>query len=422
MFPPIKKLLLVGNGSYQNRGCEAILQGTLRILQKEFGASLEVVAGVFEDEDAIEGESPATKNPPTHSFGLQFGGPRGSLLWWQMQVNKRFGTVFTAQHLPILRHIDGTSAALELGGDNYSLDYGRPTAFLSMDRFLQRKEVPVVIWGASVGPFDADPEFARIILNHLKGIEGIFVRETASRAYLREHGIEQNVYLVADPAFAMAAVKPAEHKIGFPIPPGAVGVNLSPVVGRYFCERSCRESRTAQYDRSKWASFCAAAVQMIADTADRAVVLVPHVGASAAHNDDFSFLEAVQRLCADTVGPPVLCLRRGLNAAETKWAIAQCDLFVGSRTHSTIASISSCVPTLSIGYSLKAKGINQDVFGSGEFCIGAEQLHISGLKKNLQHLMQRQDAVRLLLHRRIPDIIGEAFKAGPLLRKVLARN
>ena len=46
--------------------------------------------------------------------------------------------------------------------------------------------------------------------------------------------------------------------------------------------------------------------------------------------------------------------------------ISQCRFFIGSRTHSVIAAYSSGVPTLALGYSIKSKGIAQDIFGEYE--------------------------------------------------------
>ena len=49
---------------------------------------------------------------------------------------------------------------------------------------------------------------------------------------------------------------------------------------------------------------------------------------------------------------------------ELKGYIARCSFFVGARTHTTIAAYSSCIPTLVVGYSVKARGIARDLFGT----------------------------------------------------------
>ena len=51
------------------------------------------------------------------------------------------------------------------------------------------------------------------------------------------------------------------------------------------------------------------------------------------------------------------------SAVDFKGIIGISKCLVGTRTHSTIASLSQCIPTVSIAYSRKAYGIMQDVFG-----------------------------------------------------------
>ena len=48
------------------------------------------------------------------------------------------------------------------------------------------------------------------------------------------------------------------------------------------------------------------------------------------------------------------------NCEELKGYISRCRFFIGARTHATIAAYSSQVPTLVVGYSVKAKGIAKD--------------------------------------------------------------
>lgn len=411
--------LLVGNGSYQNRGCEAIVRGTMAILRREFGAEIKAAAGVYSDQETIWGQNKSETDSEVFFFALNVPSPRWSRIWWEMQLDKRLGTSFAARYSTLLPHLKKASVALVVGGDNYSLDYGTPAMFLHRDQFLQSKGVPLVLWGASVGPFDSEPKFAEQMFTHLRTLNGIFVRETASRDYLRKNGVKQNVHLVADPAFAMEPVEPRRAKLPFAIPSGAVGLNLSPLIARNFLRQSWQEWKATGYDLTDWMASCVEVVKVLSNLAKRPIVLVPHVGWDSPHNDDFSFLENVQRLASDAVQQPLLCLPPGLSAAETKWVIAQCDFFVGARTHSTIAAISSGIPTLSIGYSLKARGINQDVFGNLDFYIGVDGLAIGTFRERFQNLLEQESRIRKLLGCRIPQVTAAAFQAGPLLRRIL---
>jgi polysaccharide pyruvyl transferase WcaK-like protein len=52
-----------------------------------------------------------------------------------------------------------------------------------------------------------------------------------------------------------------------------------------------------------------------------------------------------------------------IGARQVKWVISKCRYFIGARTHATVAAFSTGVPTISIAYSKKARGINRDIFG-----------------------------------------------------------
>ena len=226
--------LLVGVGSYRNRGCEAIVRGTIEILRHEFGPGVRARAGVIGSATAVASQAAAELDPALETFALsKLGGPRWSLGWFAEKANLRLGTSFNPQLKDLQAHVQSGAIALEVGGDHYSLDYGKPTYYMAMDRFLLSRGVPVVLWGASVGPFDADPKFAPRMFDHLRRLSAIFVRESDSFNYLRSNGVADNVHLVADPAFVMKPVEPPLAKVGFALPEGAIGINLSQMVAYY---------------------------------------------------------------------------------------------------------------------------------------------------------------------------------------------
>ncbi len=405
--------LFVGNGSYQNRGCEAIVRGTMEILRREFGRDISVRAGVHTDVDIVREQNDHEIEPAIQSFSVSGTGARLSLKWLAAQANKRLGAKFAPHIWDLIDTVRDASMALELGGDNYSLDYGRPETFMAMDRFLLKQGIPVVLWGASVGPFDADQEFAPRMFDHLRKLAAIFVRETESLEYLRANGVSENVYLVADPAFVMKAVQPAADKIGFALPEGAIGINISPLVARF-------RGAQASINLAEWLAFCVDLVKSAA-TLKRPIILIPHVESSSPENDDFGFLQLIGKAVANEVQVPLQVLPRGLDAAELKWIISRCSVFAGARTHSTIAALSSGVPTLSIGYSLKARGINKDVFGHLDYCISVAELTAGNFTERLQVMLASEGSVRGQLKSRIPEFQSKAFSAGPLVRTIISR-
>jgi colanic acid/amylovoran biosynthesis protein len=102
------------------------------------------------------------------------------------------------------------------------------------------------------------------------------------------------------------------------------------------------------------------------------------------------------------LGDAVRCAPSGLNAPQTKQLIAGCRYFIGARTHATIAAMSSGVPTLSIAYSVKARGINLDLFGHERYVLDTRQLDANGLAAGLALLRDEEPAIRALYAERLP--------------------
>lgn len=99
---------------------------------------------------------------------------------------------------------------------------------------------------------------------------------------------------------------------------------------------------------------------------------------------------------------------------ELKGYIARCRMFIGSRTHATIAAYSCCVPTVVIGYSVKAKGIAKDLFGTYENYV----LPVQAIKDKedmayaFAWLLKNEDSIRNRLRTTMPAYCAKAMEAG----------
>jgi len=117
------------------------------------------------------------------------------------------------------------------------------------------------------------------------------------------------------------------------------------------------------------------------------VLLVPHVVPhdGDSKNNDADYMRPMLDSLGD-LGSRVCMIDSSLNAAQTKKVISQCRFFIGARTHATIAALSSIVPTVSIAYSTKAKGINQDIFGHQDAVIESPDVSQTSLLAGLEWL------------------------------------
>lgn len=421
-------LLLIGNGPYANRGCEAIVRGTVTCLSGVYGEDLEITVASFATGEEFEQQVAAEVDPRIRHVRLHSSVEEGagSPLHRTSHKAKRLRARLSARlgHRPMWleqleRGLDlgcldeilpSVYGALQVGGDNYSLDYGVPARFMRIDHHLEEAGIPVVLWGASVGPFTADPRLEKAMAIHLKGLNAIFVRESRSQQYLRGLGVSGNTWLMPDPAFLLEAVEPDEQRIGCSLPTDAIGVNLSPLMAQF----------VTRGDPAAWLDLCVGIVESLATATGLPIVLIPHATRRGRGGDDQTLLrEIADRASTRT---EVTCVGRLLNAAETKWVVSRCRVFVGARMHATIASMSSGVPTLSLAYSTKAFGLNRDVLGTLDYCLSPDQLSPAAVAERVLALLDKEKQMRALLLDKGAQQNRAVREAGRVLADVLAKE
>lgn len=397
--------LFVGNGPYLNRGCEAILRGTVKILRHAFNKPSFVNAN-FD-----------VTNPPYMPVEIDADiihrplgeAERWSVKWMTGQVLKRTCPPLSRSFYfgSLKKYIKETDAVLSIGGDNYTLDYGVPRHFLNLDMYIIRYKKPLIIWGASIGPFGSIPYLAEKIHRHLKDdITVIFVREKLSQQYLAKHGIVDNVHLMSDPAFLMDPEPVSHDRLGFEMAKGAIGLNISPLMAKHITGG----------DMKAWSELGTEIVHELKDRIGRQMILIPHV--TSPHSNDHKFLRNVlSRYEGDK--KDIYLLPDFLSAAETKWVISKLDCLIAARTHATIASFSSCVPTVSLAYSVKAYGINERLFGHTDYVISPKQLRAEEVAERTKAVLRDNENIRKHLKNVMPAIKKNALEAGLVLKKII---
>jgi len=401
------KVACVGNGPPDNRGCEAIAHGTAHILREAFGPDTACRNVFFKLPDSKVAPAPADSDLEHCARPLPVAPPRFGLHWLVRVVrclaSRR--SYRRAVYGDLLNDVRNASFVLSVGGDNYSLDYGTPRNFIELDRFVRDQGKPLIIWGASVGPFSRDPEFEKQMIRHLQNeVTAIFAREDRTMDYLRSFGFDERLYRMPDPAFLMRPLAPPEDSLCCPLEVAA-GMNLSPLMAKFATGGDARE----------WLDLASGIVAAVLERFDGPVVLIPHVTSS--HSDDHAFMaRIVERLGAPAalhLLPPMLDARR------TKGIIARLRVLVAARMHAAIAGLSSAVPTVSLAYSIKARGVHDDVLGSQEYVLEASGLSAGAVCERIAQALDNEDRLREQLSERMKEVRSEALAAGRKLRELL---
>ena len=82
--------------------------------------------------------------------------------------------------------------------------------------------------------------------------------------------------------------------------------------------------------------------------------------------------------------------------------ISKCKFFVGARTHSVISAYSMCVPTIALGYSIKARGIAKDIGLPDRLVVDfSKNLQKSVLLDSFKYLEENENQIRAILEQNI---------------------
>ena len=321
------------HGGSANHGCEAIVRTTLKILDAE---AVLYTSGINEDkryglDEIVSLEPDEERRLDPRSFENLF-----AAVMHKLRDDDFYYT--TQSHRTFFNQVKEGDVYFSIGGDNYC--YKGRDILGYYNKRLHQKGAKTVLWGCSFDPKDMTSEIAKDLALY----DLIVSRETISYEALK--AVNPRTVLFCDPAFQLEAeVKSLPS--GF-VPNNTVGINFSALSQSYG-------------DSDLVSANCRNLLKFLLESTDYSVALIPHVVKPG--NDDRDILRELE---AEFGGGARIALIPDGNCMQLKGYISQCRFFVGARTHATIAAYSSCVPTLVLGYSVKAKGIAQDLFGSNE--------------------------------------------------------
>lgn len=364
-----KKVLYMHTGS-GNHGCEAIVRTTAKLL----GGPKEVdLWSLTKTEDE--------KYNVTTCVGKIYESEqikRGSIPYFEALLKRKVLGQKNANMEIFLRELFRDKIAVSIGGDNYCYPWSAKKG-AELDKKIRKYCSANVLWGCSIDPEAITEE----LKEDLKGFDLITARESITYELLK--AINPNTVKVADPAFLLERVDkelPPEFIEG-----NTVGVNISPLIMEYGTEGNLILDNYREL------------IRYIITETDMNVCLIPHVIWN--YNNDRKPIDILFHEFEDSGR---VCKIEDGSCTELKGYIARCRFFVGARTHATIAAYSSYVPTLVVGYSVKSRGIANDLFGMEENYVLPVQMliNVEDLKREFCCLLEHESEIKKRLFYYIP--------------------
>ena len=228
------------------------------------------------------------------------------------------------------------------------------------------------------------------VIEDLNRYSLICVRESDSLELLKKYSIKTETILSPDPAFALKQEETNWENHTKDI----IGINISPFVF------DCTENGMGLKNYI-------VLINWILSETDFDVALIPHVVFPYKSNNDVFFATKLKEHFIDE--HRVFVVNKEYNCCQLKSLISKCRIFVGARTHATIAAYSTCVPTLVVGYSEKSIGIAKDLFGTAEgyVCSLQSMEKETQLLNDFKTILNNEQSARNFLKDRIPGYVSE---------------
>lgn len=246
-----------------------------------------------------------------------------------------------------LSNLKSSDFSIITGGDILTSDYKNFRKHATY--MLESKKV--YICAQTVGPFNKDDE--KYFLKSLDNVVYITARELESYEYLKSLNIDVPVEYTADVAFLLPTLEEEEYS-------KLKRMTNMPFNDKEFMTLSISRGiiKYSELDQDEYITRFKELIKLITDDGHN-IVIIPHVQETKIENNDLLFdQELIQELDNDKV----FLVGHNLNSVEYKTIISKSIGLIGTRTHTTIASYSTLVPTISIAYSRKAYGIARDIF------------------------------------------------------------
>ncbi|MBP3476255.1 MAG: polysaccharide pyruvyl transferase family protein [Lachnospiraceae bacterium] len=384
------RLVMYLHGGSGNHGCEAIVNSTCHMIED----IPKLLVTNSEKEDKYYSVAPLCDILQERKIAEHFFAHVWYYVWRMVFhdpesfMRYRFRDVLKKNLAPLY---------VSIGGDMYCYELSKKEAIVANSTF-NRAGAKTVLWGCSLEPeLLKDPE----VVADMKRYALITPRESITADALKAAGVVENVKLYPDPAFSLQPEKinlPTAFQVG-----NTIGINISPMIVR---NETVEGITVSNYKKL---------MDHILQTTDYSIALIPHVMWN--YNDDRLTLA---ELYEDYKDNDRVILFEDMSCQKLKYIISQCRAFIGARTHATIAAYSSMVPTLVVGYSVKARGIARDLFGTEEnYVLPVQNLSESEeLIKAYDWIMEREEQIRGRLETVMPDYCESAKQAGEELRKL----
>jgi coenzyme F420-reducing hydrogenase beta subunit len=375
------KILLIG-GDFVNKGSEAMILSTKRLLDKYF-INTEITLATYKKKNI------GSENYPGISI-VENSWLKGKTILLAKGVMPFIGgkAIKRYKDADIIINIGGFSV-----GDKQTL---QGNIVYCIEILLSKlANTPFVIFPQDTGSFKTVSRkvLMKMFLPHA---ELIIVRSEKSKKYLDDIGIK-NVYITPDLAFNF------KSKVGYDVKKPLVGIIPNMRI----------------YERiDEYVGIMSGLADHICDNFNTNIIFLPHEFEVDRKDDQFVIEQIIDKIRNKN---KVSTIKEELAADELKNIIGKLDILITSRFHGAVAGLSLCVPTLVIGWAHKYKEL-MGLAGQERFVVDFEDINTDNIIDKTEDLWDHKERIRKELKVAVPKIKKDAEQPALLLKALLTRE
>lgn len=417
----MKKILIINAHSSKNKGDAAIIISMIQTIRKFVPDSQITISSRYPEDDSLYEEfgckvvDQITRFPDKNF-------PFIKRLVFLIKELKTANNFVKSSKIPPNRSKDIFKAYQEAdiivscgGGFLYSHPKLHIEASLIMHLgqiyFANRLNKKVILYSQSIGPFRS--RVSKKIANFvLKEVTKITIREELSKVFLKDININ-NPIVVGDSAFTMSSddfdiVK--DNLLDLDYSKFNVGVTVRQ------WEFPRQENPKELY--KEYIHSVANAIEYVVKKHKATVYLVPQVTGPTPIEDDRISNKHVMDELDDEVRGSVKILSQDYRPEELKAIYSKFDLFIGTRMHSNIFSLSSLVPTIAIAYEPKTTGIMK-LLNLSKFVVDINKITSKDLINRIESCINDLESYKGHLKEHIPLMVKRAEEPAKIIKNLM---
>lgn len=373
-----------------NRGCEGIIRGTINILKPE---KSNVYLLEMNEKELINDN----KLNISDIANLHVRDKNSLVIKIMHKLRLCEKKYYINPYKAFFNLTDNQSVVFFSGGDLYCYDDTVKQNYY-IQKYLNKKNIDTVLWGASI----EKKQLTRNVVEQMKNFKFIICRESLSIENLESANIKENVFLVPDPAFSLEPIVTKlpscfnDRKV--------IGINISNMVNGGGTDLNTKFGRNIIN-----------LIEYILATTNDNILLIPHVIWSR-QDDQIIIQELMNKIsCSERVSTLSI---HNLGYLEIRYIIGHCRLFIGARTHSVVSAYAMHIPTLALGYSIKARGIAKDLNINSNLVFDTRNiLNDYELCDHFSYLVQNELQISRGLEKEMVDYVKTSYDSYEILKQ-----